>query len=202
MVTPICAGTFLLIFNNGNWESGNLSPTSTTSWAQEPFPSPGPNGVIALASTGVTNGPNGLVLDNSAVLWRRVDQSTFTQIATGDLSPNSFDFYSSPFSVFAGFVVVGNIGVPPGATQQSYVAGGGPGPNPIFVFAFPNPPFAPGLTFMRFWADERKLTSGAPFTPVLGFFMAQLRDAQNVDHLYTSGDTVHWTSLTLPSTPV
>jgi hypothetical protein len=73
MVTTTCAGTYPLIFNNGIWES--LSPTSTASWTQEPFPAGGPNGVVALATTA---GVNGWVLDNVATLWRRVDQSTLS----------------------------------------------------------------------------------------------------------------------------
>jgi hypothetical protein len=144
-----------------------------------------------------SNGPNGWVFDNGAVLWVRQDQSTFQQVATGDLSPNSIDFYSDQPGIFAGSVVVGNIGVPPGSSQQSYVmASSG---NPITVNPFPSVPFAPGMTFMRFWADERQLAFMSPGL-LAGFFMAQLRDALNVDHLYTSQNMVLWTPLVVSAT--
>jgi hypothetical protein len=71
--------------------------------------------------------------------------------------------------------------------------------NPITVTPFPNPPFAPGLMFMRFWADERQLAFTAPVL-LTGFFMVLLRDAQNADHLYTSQNMLIWTPLTVSAT--
>ena len=98
---------YLLIFNNNVYES---TDSSATSWTQEPFPAGGPNGVYAL---GTGANVKGWVLDNRAVLWRRMDKSTFVQIATGDLFPSLFDFYTIPPLVPAaggGTTIVGNVG--------------------------------------------------------------------------------------------
>lgn len=105
-------GTFLLIFNNTVYESAD---SSGTSWVQEPFPGTvAPNGVLALATTVVVSG---WVFDSTAALWSRADQTKFSQLAKGDLSPTLFDFYASRDG--PGARVVGNIGAVGG--QQSNV---------------------------------------------------------------------------------
>jgi hypothetical protein len=182
-MTIPCAGTFLLIFNNSLWESADLTPTSTASWTQEPFPATGaPKGATAL---GTGAGVAGWVLDGTSLpapLWRRVDQNTFVTLnVTSDFSPTYLDFYTVPF-LFppsgGGFNVVGDIGVPSGQSQQMYVQSMDAGLTAP-TFSYGNLPTS-GNTLMRFWADERQLNY-----PASGFFLAQIRQQPSgSDFLY------------------
>lgn len=172
---------YLLVVDGVLYESSDLSGKA---WVQEPFPAGGPNGVIALA-TGAS--ANGWVFDRGAALWRRTDQRTFTQIATGDLSPKSLDFYTFPPYIpptRGGTTVVGDLrGQPP--TYVKSTDGGLTAPT------FPFPPslqFPANSTFIRLWADQR---TGANF-------LAQVRDPSNIDHLYYSPDLQTWTPVALP----
>ncbi len=179
----------LLMFDNRLYESADQSGTS---WVQESFPTPGPTAVAALAT-----GLNGWVLDVTTVptLWLRTDQTTFTQLQTTDSSippPRFFDFYTG------GFPVVGNIG--PLSGLQVFAVSFNGGATISQIIPFPPSLFPFGATFFRFWADERAMVATPPTSgPLRGFFMVQVRDPQNVDHLYTSPDLSSWSSLNVPN---
>ncbi len=180
--------SFLLVFDNGLYES---TDPSGRSWVRESFPTPGPTGVGALAT-----GLNGWVLDvtNIPTLWRRTDQTKFVQLATGDSSiplPRFFDFYTG------GFPVVGNIG--PQNGQQVFAVSFNGGATVSQITPFPTSLFPSGSTFFRFWADERAMAATPASGPLRGFFMVQVRDPQNVDHLYTSPDLALWSPLSVPN---
>ncbi len=179
----------LLVFDNRPYESADQSGMS---WLQESFPATGPKNVVALAT-----GLNGWVLDVTTVptLWRRTDQTTFVQLVTGDLSiplPRFFDFYTG------GFPVVGDIGAQNG--RQVFAVSFDGGATVSQITPFPTNLFPLGSTFVRFWADERAMATTPPRSgPLRGFFMVQVRDPQNVDHLYTSPDLASWNSLNVPN---
>ncbi len=179
----------LLIFDNHPYESADQSGMS---WVQESFPATGPKNVVALAT-----GLNGWVLDvtNVPTLWRRTNQTTFFQLAAGDSSippPRFFDFYTG------GLPVVGNIG--PQSGQQVFTVSFDGGATVSQITPFPAGLFPPGSTFFRFWADERAMAATPAGGPLRGFFMVQVRDPQNVDHLYTSSDLSSWSLLNVPNT--